>query len=397
MEEDKKGQKRSVDDQDIVTAETTATTTDTTSILTSNDNAAETATAASAASKQTLYRGKFRGYKKHTRLFATSEQVKGFLVACEKARDSQSISETMDLLHFYALKFLPEFKDTIPLVVKEKLPKNNDNDKKDGKDGKDGKENEEDDEEDDDGEEVEIKKTETGELVQTRKRFELINSACGGLYVISIVQEDVNPVDFGSAIIVDLYNRFKHVHTYEDETAQQERFKNLPQSVKDMLANAKPDSEIPKHPTKNIFNIRFTFRLIPFQRSTQTVMVDFAPVISNLIKDHFGNNDTKSTFSIEYRTRNSHKCGKEEVIESVAKLLTNKVDLSNPDVTIIIEVIKSAMCTSVVRGFKSLFKFNIKEVIHGNDHRFAKQKQLGNNNNTNNNQSSDQAKKKQKK
>ena len=41
----------------------------------------------------------------------------------------------------------------------------------------------------------------------------------------------------------------------------------------------------------------------------------------------------------------------------------NKVDLTNPELTIIVEVIKSVCCVSVVRHYTLFRKYNLQEVI----------------------------------
>eukprot|EP01133_Synstelium_polycarpum_P006806 gene6806-7911_t len=193
--------------------------------------------AAAAAPKQSIYKGRYTKWKKHSRLFGTSEKVKGILVTCDKSREAQSIGEMMTLLNMYAEKYLPEFKE---ILIKQDEVQKSDEDIKKFAESK-GLELP------DDEEEEEEEEKNPNEHHTKKKRFELINAACGGMYFISCVQEDVNMVDFVSSIIVDIYNRFKSKSEQRDQVVHQEdRFKDLSESVKTMMANGK-DIIIPEN------------------------------------------------------------------------------------------------------------------------------------------------------
>ncbi|XP_073399154.1 THUMP domain-containing protein 1-like [Dendrobates tinctorius] len=59
---------------------------------------------------------------------------------------------------------------------------------------------------------------------------------------------------------------------------------------------------------------------------------------------------------------------REEVIKDLAGLVgnmnpDNKVDLTNPEFTIVVEIIRNVCCLSVVRDYTLFRKYNLQEVI----------------------------------
>ncbi|KAM9314016.1 THUMP domain-containing protein 1 [Pholidichthys leucotaenia] len=74
-----------------------------------------------------------------------------------------------------------------------------------------------------------------------------------------------------------------------------------------------------------------------------------------------------ATYQIAFKARNS-TINRDEVIKSVAGLVgklnpKNKVDLTNPELTIIVEVIKAVCCVSVVKDYMLYRKYNVQEVV----------------------------------
>ncbi|EFA77328.1 hypothetical protein PPL_12539 [Heterostelium album PN500] len=316
---------------------------------------------------QSLYKGRYTKWKKHSRLFGTTEQVKGFLVTCDKAREAHSIGETLILLNAYADQFFPEIsKTTTTTTTDDDKSKQKTQSKEEIKQFLHSRGMEVDEDEDDEEDEDESGAGSTS-TVKAAKRFELINAACGGMYVISLLHDTVDPVVFISAIIVDLHKRFNKNQSDND------RFKDiLTEPVKEMLANSK-NIEIPER----CFNIKFTNRLTPIQRSTvASIDTDVIPVLKSLLEKSF-KSDKPESFAIELRSRNNISLDKANTIGKLAALIDSpphKVDLSNPDKTLIIENIKSAITMAIAPNYKTFFKFNLKEAI-GNQPPQSKPKQ----------------------
>ncbi|XP_042573464.1 THUMP domain-containing protein 1-like isoform X3 [Cyprinus carpio] len=75
----------------------------------------------------------------------------------------------------------------------------------------------------------------------------------------------------------------------------------------------------------------------------------------------------RATYQICFKARNSSHNKREEVISAVAGLVgklnpLNKVDLTNPELSIIIEIIKTVCCVSVLKDYMLFRKYNLQEV-----------------------------------
>ncbi|XP_053326760.1 THUMP domain-containing protein 1 [Spea bombifrons] len=76
----------------------------------------------------------------------------------------------------------------------------------------------------------------------------------------------------------------------------------------------------------------------------------------------------KGTFQIVYKARNNNHMNREDVIKDLAGIVgsqnpENKVDLSNPEYTIVVEIIKNVCCLSVVKDYVLFRKYNLQEVV----------------------------------
>ncbi|KAF6736471.1 THUMP domain-containing protein 1 [Oryzias melastigma] len=75
-----------------------------------------------------------------------------------------------------------------------------------------------------------------------------------------------------------------------------------------------------------------------------------------------------ATYKIAFKARNSSHNKRDEIIKSIAGIVgklnpKNKVDLTNPELTIIVEVIKAVCCISVVKDYTLYRKYNVQEVV----------------------------------
>ncbi|XP_056391718.1 THUMP domain-containing protein 1 [Hyla sarda] len=76
----------------------------------------------------------------------------------------------------------------------------------------------------------------------------------------------------------------------------------------------------------------------------------------------------KGTFQIVYKARNNNHMNREEVIKDLAGVVgnlnpENKVDLSNAEYTVVVEIIKNVCCLSVVKDYILFRKYNLQEVV----------------------------------
>ncbi|CAO3675436.1 unnamed protein product [Umbelopsis vinacea] len=119
---------------------------------------------------------------------------------------------------------------------------------------------------------------------------------------------------------------------------------------------------------------RFTSRLLPVQKTCHSNMPEITKLAEELLKPHFhtpGENGKiqPKKFSIVCRIRNCEKIDRQELTKNIAAVVGKEhpVDLVNPELVIIIEVIQSICMMSVVKDFYELKKYNIESLCGLND------------------------------
>ncbi|KAM8878610.1 THUMP domain-containing protein 1 [Spinachia spinachia] len=111
---------------------------------------------------------------------------------------------------------------------------------------------------------------------------------------------------------------------------------------------------------------RVILRMLPVTGTCKAFEEDILKYLTTFLEPWFKTPNC-STFQIAFKARNSSHNKREEIIKSVAGLVgklnpKNKVDLTNPQLTIIVEVIKAVCCVSVVKDYALFRKYNVQEV-----------------------------------
>jgi len=105
--------------------------------------------------------------------------------------------------------------------------------------------------------------------------------------------------------------------------------------------------------------LRYLLRLIPIQKVCQATNEDLKKNMLSLIQQHLQPNDT---FCVRFKKRNNNVLSeKGATIKEIAALIDkdHKADLKNPNLTLIIEVIKSAACLTIIRDAPKWKHFNL--------------------------------------
>jgi tRNA acetyltransferase TAN1 len=71
------------------------------------------------------------------------------------------------------------------------------------------------------------------------------------------------------------------------------------------------------------------------------------------------------TFAIEFKSRNNAKMVRDPIIKALADMVPagHKVNLTSPDVTILVEVINLVCGFAIVQDYHKLKKYSLEEVI----------------------------------
>lgn len=112
---------------------------------------------------------------------------------------------------------------------------------------------------------------------------------------------------------------------------------------------------------------RVILRMLPVTGTCKAHQDDMMKYLTTFLEPWFKTPNC-ATYQIAFKARNSSHNNRDEIIKSIAGLVgklnpKNKVDLTNPELTIIVEVIKAVCCISVVKDYTLYRKYNVQEVV----------------------------------
>ncbi|EHB13211.1 THUMP domain-containing protein 1 [Heterocephalus glaber] len=112
---------------------------------------------------------------------------------------------------------------------------------------------------------------------------------------------------------------------------------------------------------------RVILRMLPISGTCKAFLEDMKKYAETFLEPWF-KAPNKGTFQIVYKSRNNSHMNREEVIKELAGIVgslnsENKVDLTNPQYTVVVEIIKAVCCLSVVKDYVLFRKYNLQEVV----------------------------------
>ncbi|XP_065780533.1 THUMP domain-containing protein 1 isoform X1 [Muntiacus reevesi] len=112
---------------------------------------------------------------------------------------------------------------------------------------------------------------------------------------------------------------------------------------------------------------RVILRMLPISGTCKAFLEDMKKYAETFLEPWF-KAPNKGTFQIVYKSRNNSHMNREEVIKELAGIVgslnsENKVDLTNPQYTVVVEIIKAVCCLSVVKDYMLFRKYNLQEVV----------------------------------
>ncbi|XP_026411856.1 uncharacterized protein LOC113307621 [Papaver somniferum] len=158
---------------------------------------------------------------------------------------------------------------------------------------------------------------------RSKRRFVSLDTGCNGCIFVQMLKRDVGP---GPAEIV--------------------------QYMMTSLATSR------KHMS------RFILRVLPVEVTCYASEEEISKAIKPLISKYFPVEATALKFAVQYGARANTGIDRMKIINAVAKSVPEprKVDLSNPDKTIIVEICKTLCCIGVVEKYKELSKYNLRQL-----------------------------------
>ncbi|KAG8233798.1 hypothetical protein J437_LFUL008018 [Ladona fulva] len=118
--------------------------------------------------------------------------------------------------------------------------------------------------------------------------------------------------------------------------------------------------------TKKQRKTRFLLRMLPVEVTCKATPKQMEEALKPLMQKYFSSEG--KTFSIIYRARYNNSVVRDEVIELFAGLVKsanpmNRADLNNPQLAVLVEIMKSICCVSVVPNFYGYKKYNLSELV----------------------------------
>ncbi|XP_008571601.1 PREDICTED: THUMP domain-containing protein 1 [Galeopterus variegatus] len=112
---------------------------------------------------------------------------------------------------------------------------------------------------------------------------------------------------------------------------------------------------------------RVILRMLPISGTCKAFLEDMKKYAETFLEPWF-KAPNKGTFQIVYKSRNNSHMNREEVIKELAGIVgslnsENKVNLTNPQYTVVVEIIKVVCCLSVVKDYMLFRKYNLQEVV----------------------------------
>ncbi|KAF3794731.1 THUMP domain-containing protein 1 [Nymphaea thermarum] len=109
---------------------------------------------------------------------------------------------------------------------------------------------------------------------------------------------------------------------------------------------------------------RFILRLLPVELTCYASEEEISEAIKPLVSQHFPADGASQKFAVLYDARANTGIERSKIIDVVAKSVPkpHKVDLSNPDKTIVVQIVKTVCLIGVVERYKELAKYNLRQL-----------------------------------
>ncbi|GLU19298.1 hypothetical protein SLE2022_355570 [Rubroshorea leprosula] len=114
---------------------------------------------------------------------------------------------------------------------------------------------------------------------------------------------------------------------------------------------------------------RFILRVLPVEVACYASEEEISAAMKSLVEQYFpAETQNPQKFAVLYEARANTGVDRMKIINSVAKSVPapHKVDLSNPDMTIVVEIVKTVCLIGVAEKYKELAKFNLRQLTSSN-------------------------------
>ncbi|XP_011639493.1 THUMP domain-containing protein 1 homolog, partial [Pogonomyrmex barbatus] len=112
---------------------------------------------------------------------------------------------------------------------------------------------------------------------------------------------------------------------------------------------------------------RYLLRLLPIEVVCKAYMDNIKTKASELFEKYFA--QEPKTFSIVFNRRSNNSIKRDEIIQDLAEIILrknpgNKADLKNPEIAVIVEVIRGICLLSIAPNYYKFKKYNLLEICN---------------------------------
>ncbi|XP_011168314.1 THUMP domain-containing protein 1 homolog [Solenopsis invicta] len=124
---------------------------------------------------------------------------------------------------------------------------------------------------------------------------------------------------------------------------------------------------------------RYLLRLLPIEVVCKAYMDNIKTKASELFEKYFA--QEPKTFSIVFNHRSNNSIKRDEIIEDLAEIILkknpgNKADLKNPDIAVIVEVIRNICLLSIAPKYYKFKKYNLLEICNSTKNKITPKKEI---------------------
>lgn len=105
-------------------------------------------------------------------------------------------------------------------------------------------------------------------------------------------------------------------------------------------------------------------RIVPVTHSCKAHLKDIKRSAEDLLYTNFTSPYAPAvSYRIEFKARNNDSIKRDEILDTFNELITkrHRFERANPDFVVLIEILKTVCCMSVVRDYEKFFKYNMKK------------------------------------
>ncbi|CAL1679605.1 unnamed protein product [Lasius platythorax] len=123
---------------------------------------------------------------------------------------------------------------------------------------------------------------------------------------------------------------------------------------------------------------RYLLRLLPIELICKAYMDDIKTKANALFEKYFA--QEPKTFSIVFNRRNNNSIKRDEIIEDLAEIILkknpgNKADLKNPEIAVVVEVVRGICLFSIAPNYYKFKKYNLLEICNSTKNKITSNKE----------------------